>query len=506
MEDKISAATRYKALEKTRQGPLDRARKNAILTVPWVMPPEGADEQTELKDPFQNIGGEGVEHLAAKMTLAVMPPNEPFFRHDADDFAADEAEAQAEGTKTDARQKLAKYDRAVMRRIEASGDRQKVNLANLHLLVTGNVLLDFRHSKTRVIGMDSYVVLRDPRGTPLEIVIKEKVHPEALPEALRKAIQAKQQGESKGGSSGETSLLDLYTFAHLKDGKYAGFQEVEGEKVAGSEFEKKPEDFGLVPLRFTVVDGQSWGRSFAEGCSGDLQTLETLTQAITDTASAASKVVFLVRPNGVTRVKDLKDAENFDFIPGDDADVTVLRLDKSADLQIALRLMGQIEERLKDRFLLRSGVTRDAERVTAEEIRYVALEIDDALSGIYSLLTQEFQLPYVRLKIKQMKDLPNLPQDVVNLTITTGLEALRRGHEMQKLRMWVEGMTAAYGPEVVGQMVPREEYAKRLADSLGLDFHGLLRSETEAQQAALTDKATDAAIQAAPSIIQGQTQ
>lgn len=501
---KFTAASRYKSLEQLRQGPLDRARKNSRLTLPWIMPPEGSDEQTELFDPFQNTGSQGVNHLSSKMTLAVMPPNEPFFRHDADDFAAAELEAEKPAEIVEAQQKLAKYDRAVMKRIEASGDRPKFDLLNKHLLIAGNALVDIRDDVTRVFGLDSYVVARDPRGRVIELVVKEQVHPDALPQKVRDQIA--EETSQKGEPSGDKELLDLYTHSQLVAGFYEGFQEVDGVRVEGSEFKKKPTEFGFIALRFAVVDGQSYGRSFVESIIGDLTSLEVLTQAITDVASAASKVIFLVRQNGTTRVRDLQSAANFDFVSGDTNDVSVLRLDKGADLRIARELAVTIEERLGEQFLLRSAVTRQAERVTAEEIRYVALELEDALSGIYSLLTHELQLPYVRLKIKQMKDLPNLPEDVVNLTITTGLDALRRGHEMQKLRSWAEGLIAIYGPQVVAQFIPIEIYSKRLGDSLGLDLLGLIKPREEVEEGVVSDKITDAAIGASPSIIQGAIQ
>ncbi|WP_416142518.1 portal protein [Escherichia coli] len=44
-----------------------------------------------------------------------------------------------------------------------------------------------------------------------------------------------------------------------------------------------------------------------------------------------------------------------------------------------------------------SAVQRTGERVTAEEIRYVASELEDTLGGVYSILSQELQLPLVRV-------------------------------------------------------------------------------------------------------------
>lgn len=62
-------------------------------------------------------------------------------------------------------------------------------------------------------------------------------------------------------------------------------------------------------------------------------------------------------------------------------------------MQIAKMTADAIESRLSYAFMLNSAVQRSGERVTAEEIRYVANELEDTLGGIYSILSQELQLP-----------------------------------------------------------------------------------------------------------------
>jgi hypothetical protein len=84
-------------------------------------------------------------------------------------------------------------------------------------------------------------------------------------------------------------------------------------------------------------------------------------------------------------------------------------------------------------FLLNSAIQRNAERVTAEEIRYMAQELEAALGGIYSTLSQEFQLPFVTRVMFQMerqKKLPVLPEGLVKPAIITGVEALGRGNDV----------------------------------------------------------------------------
>ena len=103
----------------------------------------------------------------------------------------------------------------------------------------------------------------------------------------------------------------------------------------------------------------------------------------------------MVRPNAVTRKKDLANTRNGDIITGSADDVAVLQAQKQYDLQVVERSIAKLEERLSYAFLLHTAIQRDAERVTAQEIRYMAEQLETAMGGIYSLLSQEFQLPLV---------------------------------------------------------------------------------------------------------------
>ena len=97
------------------------------------------------------------------------------------------------------------------------------------------------------------------------------------------------------------------------------------------------------------------------------------------------------------------------IIEGQAQDVSVLQLNKFADFRIAYDSMNKIEGRLQYAFLLNASVTRDAE-VTAEEIRLMAAELESSLGGVYSILSQEFQLPFIMRKLRMMEKTGKLPQ------------------------------------------------------------------------------------------------
>ena len=85
-------------------------------------------------------------------------------------------------------------------------------------------------------------------------------------------------------------------------------------------------------------------------------------------------------------------------------------MDKFNDFRVAYQAMQGIEERLSQQFMLQSSVQRNGERVTAEEIRYLAGELEDTLSGIYSILSQEFQMRL--LKDKDLQFIQTLEMNI----------------------------------------------------------------------------------------------
>ena len=131
--------------------------------------------------------------------------------------------------------------------------------------------------------------------------------------------------------------------------------------------------------------------------------------------------------------------------------------------------------------MLNSAVQRSGDRVTAEEIRYMASELEDGLGGIYSILSQEMQLPLVKRLMFQMerqKRLPVLPDGTIQPVIVTGMEALGRGHDLNKLNLFLQNISPL-GPEVLARYMNVSDYVKRVGTSLGIDMAGLIKSQEQ---------------------------
>ena len=144
-----------------------------------------------------------------------------------------------------------------------------------------------------------------------------------------------------------------------------------------------------------------------------------------------------------------------------------------------------IGTRLQHNFLLTQGIQRDAERVTSREIDVLKEELDAALGGTFSQLSQSFQLPLVKRMMFIMTKrgtLPKMPKELVDPVITTGLESLGRTHDLAKLDAFIGGVMQTLGPELVHQYVNVGDYLQRRASALGLNTKGLVKSTEEVEQ------------------------
>jgi len=472
----------YTTLEGARYSYLDRGRACSKLTLPYVMPDEGFGPHSRLETPFSGVGSRGVNNLASKLLLALLPPNSPFFRFQANEKKLAEDETPPE-LMSEIEASLQALEELVMDEVTRGAYRVALHEALKHLIITGNALLYLPdEGGLRVFHLDRFVVQRDPMGNLLSVATKESVAFSTLSEEIRQRLQ--QQDPNLAESDAK---VDLFTSCRRKAKHWEITQDVNGVDIpyAGGKVTMDRNPF--IPLRLSRIDGEAYGRGFVEEYLGDIQSLEALTRAIVEGSAAAAKVLFLVNPNGTTRARTLAESPNGAIVQGNAADVNTLQLDKFNDFRTAQVTMEAIKDRLGAAFLLTSGVVRQAERVTAEEIRMLSQELEASLGGLYSLLAAEMQLPLVKriMSVMQKKKmLPKLPKDLVKPVIVTGVEALGRGNDLSKLDLFLAGAAQVVGPEAIGQFVNVEDYFKRRATALGIKTEGLIKSAEQMQQEA----------------------
>ena len=207
-----------------------------------------------------------------------------------------------------------------------------------------------------------------------------------------------------------------------------------------------------------------------------------MSQALVEGASVASKVIFLVSPSSTTKPQTLSKAGNGAIIQGRPEDVGVVQVGKTADFSTAAQLAAQIEKRILEAFLVMN--VRNAERVTAEEVRLTQLELEQSLGGLFSLLTVEFLVPYLNrtlLILQRSNQIPRLPKDVVRPKIVAGINSLGRGQDNESLTRFMGTVAQTLGPEALIKFVNPSEAIQRLAAAQGIDVLNLIRTPEELQ-------------------------
>ena len=474
----MTARERYNQLVVDRRQFLDKAVDCSKLTLPYLIQDDTSSRPTHetLNIPWQSVGSKCVVGLAAKLMLATLPPQGTFFKLQVrEDKLGEELPPEA---RSELDLSLSKMERMVMDYIAASNDRVVIHQALKHLIVGGNALLYMGKDGIKNYPLNRYVVNRDGNGNVLEIVTKELISRDVLGYDVPKPQPNSGIDESNAGT--HTDDVEVYTCVKLENGRWVWYQEVNDMIIPGSRSTAPKNASPWLVLTFNSVDGEQYGRGRVEEFLGDLKSLEGLSQALVEGAAAASKVIFLVSPSSTTKPATIAKAGNGAIVQGRAEDVQVVQVGKTADFSTAAQMAQTIERRLLEAFLVMN--VRNAERVTAEEVRLTQLELEQQLGGIFSLLTTSFLIPYLDrtlLVLQRSNELPKLPKDVVRPAIVAGVNALGRGQDREALTMFVQTIAQTLGPESLMKFINPLEAIKRLAAAQGIDVLNLVKTEEE---------------------------
>lgn len=498
----------YAVLTKHRTERLRQARDNSAYTIPALMPEDGHNETTVLPQPWQSVGARGFNNLTSRILLTLFPPNTANWRGTIPQARLEESGlTKEEASQFDAA--LSGLEQEFRRDFEASGDRSTLyEMLRTHL-VTGDVIARMLPTGLlRYYKLDQFGVSRDLDGNLLMFIIQETIAFKALPAALREVIG------DKDDNGLERTTVDVYTIVQRDEGEaFEEAQYVEGKLVKGSTAAYPSED--RMPwrvLRHTKVPGENHGRAFADDIHSDLKSLDSLTQSVVEGVAIMVKSILFIKAGSPIQRAQLQKAKNGDVLIGNADDVSVFRIEKVADLTIAINFIERIEQRLGMSFLMNTSVQRNAERVTAEEIRFMAQELEAALGGFYSRLATELQVWYIRQRLAIMEKTgkaPKLPKNLVDIQIITGVDALGRRTELDNLDVFLVGVLEKFGPEVFKNVVNLNEYLRRRAAALGLDTRTLINEDATTQDlntqdanAALVNKvAPEAVRQLGPQLV-----
>ena len=474
-----SIASRFMLLDAAREEVLRRCQRLAAVTIPSVFPWSEQSENEVLDTPYQGIGARTVNNLSNKLLLTLFPVSSPFFKLEVSEGILQKLQEEgAEGIKTQVESKLLEMENIIQSDMEVNAFRTTIFEALRSLVVTGNFLL-YIPAEGEPVGyrLDQYVVKRSRRGKVLELILKEVLSEDELEPQWLEDLQ-----KSDMPPAPNQTKYDTYTRVYLDGNVYREAKFINNTLLEGTEAIYPKEANAWIPLRWNALSGEDYGRSYVEEYYGDFRSIDGLSKALLEHSAITSKTFGIVRPNSQLTPETLSRVKNGGFVAGDAEDLVFPEVGKYRDMQVVRDTVSSITESVSRAFLLTQ--TRNAERVTAEEIRLQASELETALGGAYSLLAVTFQKPILLREISRLKKskmIKDIKDTDIEPKVIVGLEGLGRGTDLDKFMRAVAAISQI-APSV--QFMPdldNTTVIQFVFNAVGLDRDEFFKSEAQKQ-------------------------
>lgn len=470
-----TAKDRYDELDGKRQGILRRLERYSAWTIAKLFPERDRNQDTEpLTHAFQSLGAQAVNHLANRLMMSLFAPSRPFFRLEATRKAKKDLEAAGEEGMKQIQTQLAIAEQEASSQLDKRSVRSKLYDLLKMLVVLGNALMVFDGDTMRILSLRNYVVKRNQRGEVCELVIREKLHKSHIDPAAYSYAMTHQN--FKPDDDGCVMQYRWVTLDNKRYREHVYLDEVRLPEMFSSTWSEERMPYRAVT--WDLAAGDDYGTGLVEDYEGDFQALSMLSEATVQAAILASEFRWLVNPMGQTNVEDFQNSENGAALPGNNGDIQLISSGVEGTLQTNLNLQQIYVNRIGAGFMLQSAVTRQAERVTAVELRMNAEELEGGLGGAYSRIAVDVQIP-VSYWTMRLIDKDIVGKDVEPV-IVTGLAALSRSGDRDRLLTFGSNLSSVLGlPPQILERLKLSAWISDLAAAEGLDPNLYVLSEQE---------------------------
>ena len=425
-----TAAQHWSELDNDRRALLTRWEKYAGFTIPRICLPDNFNERsTEMKHDWQSVGAQATNHVVNKLMLTLFAPSRPFMRLEVPPKARAEIAPDMHPLLDEV---LSDAERQSIRIMDSRQDiRPRMHLALTNLVVTGNTCVKFPEKageQFRTFYARSWAVQRTFAGDIKRLVLREAYQLGELDPKVQDAYKSVRHVK-------DDVKVILYTVILRNNrGGYELTQAVD-DVVLPEAFNGSYKDYEALPYKvitWSLSDGADYGTGLLEDYAGDFAALSAMSEAQVTGAILACEFRWLVNPAGFTKPDDLANSANGSAIPGVKDDIVPLTTEQGQSLSIVQSIASDYVQRIGRGFLLSTAVTRDAERVTAEEIRMQATELETSFGGAYSRIAVEMQRPMALWLLDQID--VKVDGKALSVSIITGLDALSRSGDLDALR------------------------------------------------------------------------
>lgn len=467
-----TVSQRWAALESEKQPYMNRGEQYSRWTLSHVFPPESYNGNISLDQDWDSVGAQSVNHLSNKLMLTLFAPARPFFRLDAEEAALTKMAQEMGVDEAKVKLMLSRAEKAAVKRLNKKNARTALAHLLKLLVVTGNALFYLpKTGKARTYNLRDYVVQRNSQGDLQELILREEFTVDQLSDEEREQVMA-----AKGAKANDK--VKLYTWV-LRDGDRFTVTQFADDVVLSGNGVYEENELPYIPVTWNLVTGDHYGIGHVEEYQGEFHTVDVLQQSLVEGAAVAAQLKFLVNPNGSADVEELNNADNGDYVWGSPDDVTTVNVDKVQDWSVLQGIISQAEQRIGRGFLVNSAITRDAERVTAEEIRIQASELENALGGVYSHLAEQLQQPIAVILLNEI-DLGGLEAEGIEPIVTTGIDSLSRGSEHEQMMLFLQDTSIMNTiPEEVRGILQVDNLLSQMAMGRGVKYEDLIKSKEQ---------------------------
>lgn len=484
----MTIAQHWDQLHGEKTSIITRWENYAEWTLPYICSRDSSTKpDQELQNTLESIGARAVNHLSNRMVMILFQPHSPFFRLSVDKEKLSELMAAATNDDAEAiellnmiDQQLADAEQQAMVQIDAASYRSQATMACKYLIITGNTLIydPPGTDKAQVYGPKDYCIKRDLAGNVVRGITRDQAAFSTFSPQVQEALRTR---KTKNTYEDDTNVK-LYTAFH-----WDGDRQLWVVKQAADEVDLEldevtyPEDaFPWIDLTWNLKRGDNYGRGLVEDYSGSFHAINVLTRALVEAAATTADIKWLVDPSSLLDVEELNKSPSGSYHQGRKDDISAVQADKLKDIQMVQSFIERLERNIGHAFLLNSSIQRDAERVTAEEIRIMASELETANGGVYSHLASTWQMRQAKLLMVDLEI--DVAGDLVFPKIVTGMDSLSRNGDLENIRLFMADLAMLREiPEEFRAVISRERFLQTIGTARGIDYKKFLMTPSEIQ-------------------------
>ena len=506
----------FKRLDGLRDARLKSSEQFAYYTIPSVFPKLETTDQTIGVGMLDSVGSMVANHFSNKLITTLFSPNRPFYRIVPDEQSeevqmleeavesGDEAKvAQANQAYDMLRKAFAKTEKKSIKYLENIGYRTTATTAAKLLVITGDTVIRSTNGERSVAySMRDYVAKKDMSGNDVILIVRDAMAFGSLSEEHQELVR--EAGLKEAKKYDDMTDITVYTKLSLQaDKRYKVTYGVEAVDLPTDDAGMvTKDDSPFTHLSWNLSKGENYGRGLVEDYAGSFHVIDNITTFQLQMAAKAADIKIFVDPASGIDVDELNDSETGTYIAGRPQDVQQGQTGMAQDLQHMEAIIQLHKRQISSAFLYMKGGVRDAERVTAEEMRQDAAELEIAHGGVYSRFASEWQQKVARESTKAVGEDMG---DVVEPQILTGMDSISRVGEMQAVHQFVQDIAILQNlPDEALAILDLKRYAEYSALNRGVEENafvkteGQMMAEQQAQQEAAqaqVDMQTNAAVQ-----------